>query len=89
MIVAAAIRLDGRVYALPAPARHHDVIRWIVENTHHERVPGSADQGFIDSEMGFVGRVQAWDIAAHGSKQLLPIAPTDGGSGRLYSEDVW
>jgi hypothetical protein len=89
MIVAAAIRnWDGRVHALPAPARHGHVIHWIVENTDVERVPGDWKQGFIDSDRGFVNREDAWAIAK-AANQLLPRAPTDGRGGELYSEDVW
>lgn len=89
MIVAAAIRLDGDLYALPAPARHGDIIHWIVANTEHERVPFEPmNQGFIDSNHGFVNRADAWMLAKM-SGQLLPRAPTDGRGGELYSEDVW
>jgi hypothetical protein len=89
MIVAAAIRLDGKVYALPAPARHGNVIRRICERTGRKSVPFEPEnQGFVDSELGFVNRQDAWVIAVKNG-QLLDRAPTDGSGGTLYSEDVW
>lgn len=89
MIVAAAIRSpEGQVFGLPAPARHGDIIRWIVENEYAKTVPPSWRQGFIDDRLGFVGRIDAW-VIAEASQQLLDRAPTDGRGGTLYSEDVW
>lgn len=86
MIVAAAIRdMGGKVYALPAPARHHDIIRHIVENSVVDRVPAKWDQGFIDSDLGFVGRVQARDIAVHVDKQIDYASHPS----QLFSEDLW
>ena len=79
MIVAAAIRSNGKNYALPAPARHHDIIhRFEIGRTHI--------QGFIDSDQGFVDRQDAWRIAER-SGQLLEIEhPLEG---TLFSEDMW
>lgn len=89
MIVAAAIRHEGVVYALPAPARHGNVIHYavLVHGINGRHVPDT-DQGFIDSSRGYVTREEAWPIAA-AEGQLLERAPTDGTGGRLYSEDVW
>ena len=81
MIVAAAIRQTGILYALPAPARHHDIL-------HQSGADGAGLQGFIDSEYGFVDRQDAWLLATRAG-QLLDRAPTDGRGGVLYSEDVW
>ena len=95
MIVAAAVRHhDGRVFALPAPARHGDVLNWMKAR---DALPADYSRstlcGFIDSERGFVTRGEAFEIA-ESAGQLLPIA--DRGDRRirydardLYSEDVW
>ena len=81
MIVAAAIRFEGRNYALPAPSRHHDIMhRWPV-GKHHEHI-----QGFIDSDCGFVDRSHAWAIAKR-EGQLLDVEHPMPGT--LFSEDVW
>lgn len=84
MIVAAAIRLDGKVYALPAPARHHNVIHHMV-HICGIKPPIVGDQGFVDSNLGFVDRKTAWKIAEE-NKQ---IKTENIRGGTLYSEDVW
>ena len=89
MIVAAAIRrnMDGLVYSLPAPARHHDIIRYTKDLTS-EPVSGRDTQGFIAVDqrgVRFVGRMEARDIALHIAKQITtPSHPTE-----LFSEDLW
>ena len=86
MIVAAAIRYRGAVYALPAPARHSDVIRWMVETGQDDHVPATAEQGFIDSEAGFVPRDEAAYIALRDGQPLRdPVIV----GGELYSENLW
>lgn len=82
MIVAAAIRRKGKNYALPAPARHADIMRrWDVGRD------GDHVQGFIDSEHGFVDRRDAALIANREGQRLdtdhHQIAHV------LFSEDVW
>lgn len=87
MIVAAAIRHpDGRVFALPAPARHGDIIRWIVQNGIAERVPGEWEQGFVDSSDGFVDRKVAL-MLAHVSGQ--PFRDPKIYADELFSENLW
>lgn len=82
MIVAAAIRQDGVVYALPAPARHHDVIHHMVGRGLPRPITG--EQGFIDHHRGFVGRERAGRIAIeNGQIETLAQPPL------LYSEDLW
>lgn len=81
MIVEAAIKQDGKVWTLPPPARHHDLIKLIIEETG-EMVTG--EQGFVDDHGNFLNQVQAGQEAI-GSGQLekLPRPP------RLFSEDLW
>ena len=90
MIIAAAIRHKGKTYALPAPARHHDVIHHIVISTCGQSVGGDSPQGFIDSEKGFVGRHEAFKIVVTEQQKLRdgkkePEFPHHG----LFSEDLW
>jgi hypothetical protein len=83
-----AIRFQGTTYALPAPNRHHDVIRYIVETAGVETVDvHDDDQGFLDESGHYLTRRQALRIAQQ-EKQLLEraIGPK---LGWLYSEDVW
>lgn len=83
MIIAAAIKQDGKLFALPAPARHHDVIHYMV---NHLRLPPpiTGEQGFIDHERGFLSRAEAAERALLiGQVQQIASEP------RLFSEDLW
>jgi len=82
MIVAAAIKIDGRVYGLPAPARHHDIIRRLARDGMP--TPISGEQGFIDDQLGFLGRTQA----LHRAKDEHQTGNTAHES-LLFSEDLW
>lgn len=88
MIIAAAIVQRGRVYALPAPARHHDVI-------HHMAIIGEpfehdiTNQGFIDSDRGFVRRSDAWQIVIENGQPLRDGKNEPDHVRALYSEDLW
>ncbi len=80
MIIAAAVIIDGKIKALPAPARHHDVMHKFPLGKY-----AHGEQGFIDDELGFLDRSQAfWRAKDEG--QIIRI--TDR-AGELYSEDLW
>lgn len=82
MIVAAAIRQHGKVYSVPAPGRHHNVIYRIA------RIEGKyqpdAEQGFLTEEGIFVDRIEAARIAME-SKQIEQL----NWPPNLFSEDLW
>lgn len=81
-----AIRFQGTTYSLPAPNRHHDVIRHIVKKTGATTVDAHGDdQGFLDADGRYWTRQQARIIATRAG-QLLERA---GKLRELYSEDVW
>jgi len=83
-----AIRWQGKVYSLPAPNRHHDVIRLIVETTGATHVDArDDDQGFLDATGRYLRRAPAL-ISAMINSQLFPGC-LGMKLGRLYSEDVW
>lgn len=84
-IVSVAIRFDGKVWSLPSPARHHDVIRLIAES-NGIGINGPDVQGFISSDGKFVGREKALKIAL-AVNQVLNI--NDVRAGQLFSEDLW
>lgn len=85
-ILRAAIRhVEGDVYSVPPPGRHHDVIRNMGDRYQYRRSEGKHEQGFLTSEGRFVDRAEAWGIAERAG-QLLPRAT---GAGALFSEDVW
>jgi hypothetical protein len=82
MIIAAAAMIDGEVKALPAPARHGDILhRWPVPNFRH------GTQGFIDDKLGFVTRKVAC-LIAHKEGQITKPKRTNP-QDILFSEDLW
>jgi hypothetical protein len=88
MITHVAIRFQGKVYSLPPPNRHHDVIRLIVEQTGAKTVDSRRDdQGFLIDGEQYARRKPA---LAHALKhgQCKPGA-TGPKLGELYSEDLW
>lgn len=82
-----AIRFMDRIFSLPKPNRHHDVIRMIAEQTGVKTVDaGEEDQGFLDSSGRYLNRKQAL-LNALIHKQVL-----DENNVRckmLFSEDLW
>jgi len=79
-----AIKQDGRVYSLPCPNRHHDVVKFIIaEQPGIRYVDGQ--QGFLDADEVFLSRAAA-RVVARELGQLLPRA-YDGDI--LFSEDIW
>lgn len=84
-IVAAAIRFNGLTISLPAPARHPDIIKAVSDINKKIRVKPS-DQGFLDSDGFFRGRVLAYGIAV-GSGQIHFEDYKEGKE--LFSEDLW
>lgn len=75
MIVAAAVKVEGLIISLPAPARHPDIMRalWNI-NRKLADVPPS-DQGFLTQGGAFVTREEAAAILGRGKP--------------VYSEDLW
>jgi len=88
MITHVAIRFNGKIYSLPAPNRHHDVIRLIVQETGAKTVDAREDdQGFLIDGDRYCRRKPALRIATE-CGQLKPncLGPK---LGKLFSEDVW
>lgn len=87
MITHVAIRFQDEIYSLPAPNRHHDVIRLIVETTGVKYVDAKDDdQGFLDSEGRFLRRKPALRVARE-TGQLRADREVIGN--KLYSENLW
>ena len=82
MIKAAAIKLDGKVYWVPQPGRHHNVAFKMVQETGNG-VAGEI-QGFITDQDVFVTRLEAAKIA-YDAGQVEEFK----GSPYLYSTDLW
>jgi hypothetical protein len=81
-IIRAAIMLDGRVWHLPPPKRHHDVISKIFLTGGE---PGRGVQGFLTSDERFVDRVEGLRIASDAGQ----IVEKHGNPDELFSEDMW
>ena len=80
-----AIQFQGKVYSLPKPNRHHDVIRYIVEQTGVDTVDHTV-QGFLDASGKFLTRKQAL-IHAEVNGQLREDRPI--WANQLFSENLW
>lgn len=81
-----AIKYDGKVYSLPAPARHHDVIRMIAQE-NGVGVNGPDVQGFLDEAGNFLHRRMAFVIAQQTGQ--LNRGPDGYQGDQLFSEDLW
>ena len=86
MIIGAAIQSqhNEKLYWLPKPNRHGDVIRHMVDSDKHPK-PVRGIQGFVTNTGEFLNREQAYEYA----KAKDQILPGTGIRGVLYSEDLW
>lgn len=79
----AAIRVEGEVWTLPRPVRHHVLFRaWL--NAHAKRDEFDAEEGFVTNKGRFVNRGEAEDIARASGQLVGDII-----GGELTSEDLW
>lgn len=83
-VLAAAIIYERRVWTLPAPCRHHDIIEAIY-NSNGLGGDGNELQGFVDSNGAFLTRAQAFTLARSIGQLVDPLSPGP----TLFSEDVW
>jgi len=82
-----AIRYKGKIYSLPAPNRHHDVIRKIAEETGDKYIDALGDdQGFLDNTGRYLRRTPALNIAVK-ANQIKEGSEIIGNE--LYSENLW
>lgn len=84
-IVGVAIKYDGKIYSLPKPNRHHDVIMMIFQE-NGVGIAGPDVQGFVDADGFFWNRRHALAIA-HSFGQILDIKKIR--ADQLFSEDLW
>jgi hypothetical protein len=78
-----AIMINGIVYSLPKPNRHHHVIRALADLGLKTPIRGL--QGFLDNNKKFLTRREAFEVAI-ASKQ---IEKPEHGLEELFSEDLW
>ena len=79
-IIAAAVRVRGKVYSKPPPARHGDLLLMVGDSRPHP----TRDQGFLLSDGRFVGRLRAAYFAKQAGQIEAPKWPP-----YLYTEDLW
>lgn len=85
MILGVAIEYDGVVHTLPAPNRHHHVIREIAK-MNGVGIRGPDRQGFYTATDKFLTRPQALAVALACGQVANP---KNIRSGELFSEDLW
>lgn len=78
-----AVKYENQVYSLPAPDRHHHVLK-VIYKKHNTTAYNK--QGFLTNEGKFVTRKEAFAIAKEAC-QIRDI--TKNVSGELFSEDLW
>lgn len=81
----AAIRHDGRIFSVPAPGRHHHVIKLIIDTTAAKRVPADSTQGFVTNTGRFLDREEACVVAIRADQLIRKTYPEN----LLFSEDLW
>lgn len=81
LIIAAAIKVGNRLYFIPKPARHHNIIHQMAKNGLK---PYLGIQGFITSDDRFVDRAEAMEIAIRSGQFVQLINRKE-----LFSEDLW
>ena len=85
-IVSAAIKdIDGKVWSVPQPGRHHNIIALMRESGYVGPVAGKDQQGFILSNGNFCRRYAALGVAYKSGQ--LKNGTTIGSV--ITSEDLW
>lgn len=85
MLTVEAVAILGsnvKIWSLPKPARHHNVIKLMADSG--EPIPICGEQGFILNDGRFVGRKAAANVAIK-AKQIESLKWPPN----LYSEDMW
>ncbi len=83
MIKSAAIKNPLKVWSLPAPARHHNIIA-LMHDKDDPHVHGVSIQGFLTHEGKFLNRKEAAKYVLEvGQLKKLKWPPN------LFSEDLW
>lgn len=83
MIVGVTCWMDGERFDLPAPNRHHNVIRHLVSIGRSGRVK-PCDQGFYTDTGEYLNREQAREYVL----RIGQVTTTDH-QRELFSEDLW
>ena len=84
-ITRVAIKYNGKTWTLPAPNRHHHIIR-LIAASNGVGIDGEQEQGFMTDNGRFVNRVEGLKIAL-AANQVLD--PNNIRARQLFSEDLW
>lgn len=80
-----AIIFCGKVWSLPAPNRHHNVIRMIATKLNITHIDAH-HEGFLDSQGNYLTRKHALKVAKDVGQLLNDV---DVIGDELYSENLW
>jgi len=83
IITHVAIAYKGKIYSLPAPNRHHNLIRMM------GGMGGPHEEGFLDDKGRFFGRIAAMELAKDSGQLRRRPGEKYYQGPALYSEDLW
>lgn len=83
LITHVAVYFEGRIYSLPKPSRHGEVVRSI------GGMYGPSVQGFLTSQGHFINRRQAMLLARRNGQLNRDMSENSYQGEDLYSEDLW
>lgn len=87
MLVAVALRFQGKIYSLPKPNRHHHIVELILKETGVASVDTDLeDEGFLDENKRFYNRKQG---LYHARKNNQIKDESKVRCNLLTSEDIW
>lgn len=84
---AACLDTNNKVWSIPKPARHHDVLQYM-EKCGAKEKDSMDSQGFKLNDGSYVDRLAAYTIAKR-ANQIKPRLPTQYNGAELFSEDLW
>lgn len=84
MITGVAVRHGDKVYSLPPPNRHHNILHSL-----KPKYAGEYEEGFIDDTGKFVSRLDAMKIAENNGQLTRRPGKEFYQGPELYSEDIW
>lgn len=85
-IVGVAAKAYGKLYQLPKPNRHHDLLDIMFKERGEQEQVAADEEGFITSTGRYVNREEGLVIAQK-ANQILPERHNH--PSELYSESVW
>jgi len=81
-VVQAAILQDDKIYTLPRPNRHHNIIHYMILQGFKRPITG--EQGFLLSDGTFADRYTAKIVAIEAKQKTKETKKQE-----LFSEDLW